>query len=104
MIGQLFCPRCAAPFETTGPEYRCPVGNMLLSRVMQRGLIAAFIDPGVDELPRPFRVGIGGTWFCPRDRSLMEENAGIIACPECHRSLNRYVIQLVELHPHAPVP
>ena len=101
---QLYCPFCASLFETTGREWRCPVGDMGLSQKMKSDLVAAFLHPGIDAPPRPFQRTFGGTWFCPRDRSRMEENDGILACPTCHRSLNRYVYALLELHPHARVP
>jgi hypothetical protein len=86
--------------DTAGPELTCPRGRVGLSPHLREQLIAAFFDPGVQEPPRPSSVRIGGTWFCPRDREPMVEANGIIGCPRCGRSLNRYVYELIERYNH----
>ena len=75
-------------------------GDMLLSRQMERDLIAAFVDPGVHPSPEPMPSPFGGRWFCPRDGAAMREVDGLVACTVCQRSLNRYLYSLLELHPY----
>jgi tRNA(Ile2) C34 agmatinyltransferase TiaS len=96
----MHCPKCGTLMETGGREYRCPKGNMGLAAGMERDLVEGFIEPGIQKVPIPARVRIGGRWFCPRDGAAMAETGRFIACPACGRSLNEYVYRLIERHPH----
>jgi hypothetical protein len=98
----MFCPKCGDQLERRENELTCLRGEMALSPLMETGLDAAFVSrtvvPGDD--PLPFQVG--GNWFCPGDAERMIEVGGVIRCPTCERSLNHFVSQLVERHPHDP--
>jgi rubrerythrin len=76
---------------------------MSLSQKLEEGLIDCFIlrvrKP--KELKFPFIVG--GTWFCPACGIKMFEKNGDVRCSQCNLSLNEFIHQLVELHPHASV-
>ena len=98
----IYCPKCGSQMDTSGREFTCHRGQMGLSQRMRDELIAGFITPGVQTPPRAWSIGIGGAWFCPRDATRMVESDGVLACPQCGRSLNQYVYQLIELHPHRP--
>ena len=96
----MHCPKCGEPMETGGPEYRCLPGDMSLASGVERDLVQGFLDPGIQAPPKPWNLGMGGPWYCPRDGAAMSESDGILACPVCQRSLNEYLYRLVELHPH----
>jgi NADH pyrophosphatase NudC (nudix superfamily) len=96
----MFCPKCGDPLARRRDELTCVRGNMALSRSMETRLEATFVNrtSAPEEKRFPFRVG--GTWFCPGEGEQMTETEGVISCPSCRRSLNPFVHQLVELHPH----
>ena len=74
---------------------------MTLSENVRRGLEETFIAATRPPREAPtFATGIGGHWFCPRDGVAMIESDGVLHCSVCSRSLNEFVHQLIELHPH----
>jgi hypothetical protein len=99
----MFCPKCGRQLEHRGVEMTCLRGNMALSRSMEASLEAAFVSKSVVPADTPFPIQIGGNWFCPGDGQRMTEVAGVIRCTSCHRSLNPFVNQLIELHHHEPI-
>jgi hypothetical protein len=91
--------------EDRGGELTCIPGAMSLSQALEQSLTARFAASVHDlEDPRPARYTIGGRWYCPADGTAMREDAGVIACPRCSRSLTgSQIFQLIELHPHREV-
>lgn len=63
----MYCPKCANPLERIGNELTCRKGQMGLSKAMEAGLQAAFVDRTISPHEKPFSFRIGGTWFCPGD-------------------------------------
>lgn len=101
----MFCPKCGDRLERIGHELTCRRGDMGLSQDLEKRLAAAFAGDVTEPQPTPFPFEVGGTWFCPADAMHMDEKVrGLVACPTCGRSLNRFLRALIELHPHAPRP
>ena len=89
--------------ESSGKKtMRCPVGDMPLSQAMHRmltGLIDGSVE--VDVRKSSTRWGVGGKWFCPRDRGQLVEVEGIVRCPQCQLNLTGALYQLIEHHNHS---
>ena len=97
---KLFCPKCGKPLVETPDGLTCIEGDMVLTPQMERDLSTTFgSTEGVTD-PTPLRFKVGGTWFCPACSQPMIEENGCVSCAQCGKSLNRYVYQLVERHPH----
>lgn len=83
-----------------GGVYRCEHGEMELSVLTADGLIECFMDTPRPEHSRPLSFEPDGQWHCPRCGVPMLNSRGMIQCPNCQRCMNRFVRQLLELHPH----
>lgn len=98
----MFCPKCGSQLERIGRELTCRRGDMGLSPHLEEELTAAFASGIIEPAPTPFDCNVGDDWFCPADGTpMLEHPRGLVECPACGRSLNRFVHQLVELHPHS---
>lgn len=99
----MFCPKCGDKLVRTGRELTCVKGKMGLSQNLEKRLTDCFILK-IDK-PKEFKFSfvVGGNWFCP-DCGVKEiEKEGFICCPHCGLSLNEFIFQLVEIHPHAAI-
>ena len=99
----MFCPKCGDTLEARGETLVCVRGDMPLSRRMHDGLTETFLS-GTETVPsRSLVRAVGGTWYCPSDRTVMIETDGYVLCPSFGRNLNCFVHALIELHPHLRV-
>ncbi len=96
----MFCPRCGDQMFQLGGVYHCERGEMELSVLTADELIEAFLDTPRAEHFRPIAYEPDVKLFCPRCGVEMRKGNGMIQCPRCGRCLNRFVRQLMELHPH----
>ena len=96
----MYCPKCGDEMVTQGGEVFCRRGRMGLARVVENRLTECFVANTATPSDKAFAFRIGGTWFCPGCGVQDVEEAGVIRCPRCHRSLNEFVHNLIEQHPH----
>jgi hypothetical protein len=94
---QWYCPKCGQPTVEKNEVWTCSSGGLEFSKHLG-GLLAAtycasFI-PGRKPVP-PMQLA---TLFCPSCCTPVDREA---ICPECHRSLQPFMHELVEFHPHA---
>lgn len=87
--------------EDINGVWTCRRGDMPLSP----RLSAAFVDRYVlkSRAPAEHRraaVRWGGVWYCPGCGVRLEERDGSVACHECGQSLNEFLYELIEVHPH----
>jgi hypothetical protein len=96
----MYCPKCGEALKANPDGLYCQSGDMYLSQYMEQRLINCFVFK--TEVPSSirFRVKVGGKWFCPECGIRLNEVDGYIRCSKCHRSINEFVHQLIELHPH----
>jgi hypothetical protein len=88
-----------------GPTLRCALGDMILSHWMYEELSALVAGtPRQDSKKRGKRWGVGGKWFCPRDKEVLVESNGAVMCPVCGLDLTTAVYALIELHTHKARP
>jgi rubrerythrin len=73
---------------------------MTFSKNLEKGLIEVFLERTRTQVLKPFSFKVGGIWFCPSCGNQMLEAEGVVYCPSCKLSLNEFIVQLVELHPH----
>jgi hypothetical protein len=96
----MYCPKCGDVLEQINGVWVCRRGDMPLSN----RLSAAFEDQYVLKIRateyRPAALRWGGVWYCPGCGVRLEERDGLVACHECGRSLNEFLHELIELHPH----
>lgn len=100
---RLHCPWCGDPLVETADGLTCLAGNMELSENMRQALTTAFGPGGATDNTPWQRYMPGGAWFCPACGTPMETADYSVNCHRCGRTLNRYIYQLVERHPHADV-
>jgi hypothetical protein len=96
----MYCPKCGDVLEQINGVWTCRRGDMPLSN----HLSAAFVDQYVLKIRanehRPVAFRWGGVWYCPGCGIRLEERDGLVACHECGQSLNEFLHELIELHPH----
>jgi uncharacterized Zn finger protein (UPF0148 family) len=98
----LYCPMCGETLQDSDGHLTCVSGGMVLTEHMETLLGEAFGSPSGRTDSTPLNYRVGGTWFCPACGVSLAENDGILGCPRCGRSLNRFIYHLVERHPHKP--
>ncbi len=96
----MFCPKCGTALEQNANELYCPEGDMHLSENLEKGFTEVFLERTRTPVLKPVSFKIGGTWFCPKCGNQMLEAEGVVHCLSCKLSLNEFIVQLVELHPH----
>lgn len=84
----------------TSDGFRCERGEMSLSKALQQALLDCYSKETRRPEERRFGFRVGGQWFCPGCGVATTEEDGFVRCPRCTRSLNEFIPQLVELHPH----
>lgn len=98
----MFCPWCGdAMQDVPGSTLSCERGGMELSEALdsQFRRFYGHTVPSAKDSDLPFRVD--GKWFCPAcGVPTQERSPGDVRCPQCERSLSRFIPALVELHPH----
>jgi NADH pyrophosphatase NudC (nudix superfamily) len=96
----MFCPKCGEELTEVNGELKCEPGEMGLSPKMRRDLGECFVERS--RAPKEMTLGfrVGSTWFCPGCGVRMEVEEGRVACPLCSSSLNEFIYELIELHPH----
>jgi hypothetical protein len=100
----MYCPKCGDSLKEQGGVLLCERGQMELSKNMAEQLYSCFVSKAKE--PEEFRFTVagyrfGGQWFCPGCGVLMiEEEPGLVRCPQCGRNVGKYLPQLIELHPH----
>jgi rubrerythrin len=74
---------------------------MPMSKHVSDGLTECFERGERRPSEEPTKVA-SGEWFCPACGVAMLTTTGVeVRCPECARTLNEFVYELIELHPHA---
>lgn len=96
----MFCPKCNEKLIHTDLGSHCIKGDMYLSQVLTERLKQCFILKNEKPKDLHFSFEVGGSWFCPKDGVEMIENNGYIKCSKCNLTLNEFIYQLVEVHPH----
>ena len=96
----MYCPKCGEELSETEEGFVCEPGRMPLSQVLGQLLWECYVAETRE--PRDFRFDftVGGQWFCPACGVPTREEEGSVRCPECGRSLNEFIHNLVELHTH----
>jgi hypothetical protein len=75
---------------------------MTLLLAMYRRLTALVAGSGEAQTRKSStKWGVGGRWFCPRDRALLIESEGVVECGRCELDLTSAVYELIEVHHHA---
>lgn len=99
----MFCPKCNDELIKVKEELTCLRGQMGLSNHLEQGLTECFVLK--NRKPKEFKFSflVGGKWFCPGCGVLTIEEDGFVRCPQCDFSLNEFIHELVELHPHLKV-
>lgn len=99
----MHCPKCNAQLirESDG-TLACVPGRMAISRHLSNGLTECFESGGARRPSEgPTKVA-SGEWFCPACGVAMLTSREVeVRCPKCTRTLNEFVYELIELHPHA---
>ena len=100
----MYCPKCGDELISSPHGLFCQKGNMHLSQLMEKRLLACFVTK--TEKPREFQLTYrsGGHWFCPGCGISVSEENGYNRCSKCHRNLNEFIYHLVEIHPHLNWP
>jgi hypothetical protein len=97
----MFCPKCGDELVEVEGELTCVRGNMKLSQNLAARLTECYVDGVSTPREQTFSFGIGGEWFCPGcGTQAREKPRGVIRCAECERSLNEFLHDLTEKHPH----
>jgi hypothetical protein len=78
--------------------HRCVPGDMPLSRNLDEGLREVFLRRS--RPPARRSVISSGAWFCPGDGSKMTKTVDGMICPRCRISIDEFLYELIELHPH----
>ena len=99
----MFCPKCGDELIEAEDGISCVRGEMILSPHLALRFKQCFIDRVDRPREARFSFPVGGRWFCPGCGVEMLEEDGHIRCPRCNCSLNEFIHQLVELHPHRRV-
>ncbi len=99
----MFCPKCGDLMSDDSGAPACSRGRMLLSIRMTSDLNECFIDKVRLPKENPAKRRIGGVWYCPGCGVRMEEQDGLVRCPQCRRCLNQFITALIELHPHSTI-
>jgi hypothetical protein len=95
----MFCPKCGEELTDVDGDLTCVTGDMQLSPRMRDNLNECFVEK--TRMPKDFvNIRIGGTWFCPGCGVRMEAEGGRVVCSRCSRSINEFIFDLVERHPH----
>jgi hypothetical protein len=81
-------------------EWTCLRGGMGLSEIVSRGMMDVYVKKSRSSVERPSTFTWGGVWYCPGCGIQLSEHEGLVACGQCGQSLNEFLWQLVELHPH----
>ena len=95
----MFCPKCAAELVRRHGELMCIVGEMGLSKYVERVLTERY-NTHTPSLQRSETITEPHPWYCPGCGVILCRD---LVCPECHLSLRDLQHQLVELHPHGIV-
>jgi predicted amidophosphoribosyltransferase len=100
----MYCPKCGKDMEQINGVWTCRRGDMPLSERVS----AAFVDTYVLKIRanehKRTALKWGGVWYCPGCGVRLQEQDGLLACRECGRSLNEFLYDLIELHPHKNEP
>ena len=96
----MFCPKCSEELVRVGSELTCRRGQMGLSQHLERRLTECFVLKRDKPRESKFSFVVGGKWFCPGCGIAMVEHDGDVRCSQCELSLNEFIYQLIEVHPH----
>jgi hypothetical protein len=96
----MYCPKCGDLLEQINGVWTCRRGDMPLSDHLSAALVDRYVLKirASEHRPAPFRWG--GVWYCPGCGVQAQERDGLVACHECGESLNEFLYELIELHPH----
>ena len=96
----MYCPRCGEQMTDREGRLMCERGQMELSPRMAQMLKECFVTRECPSSKVPLTYEVGGTWFCPGCSIRMIESDGVVTCSQCGESLNEFIFDLVEFHPH----
>jgi predicted RNA-binding Zn-ribbon protein involved in translation (DUF1610 family) len=101
LIGDLevYCPKCGDELEQADGVWLCRRGDMPLSSHVAQRLLNVYVRKVRDSVPKP-RLKWGGDWWCPGCGRRLSEEDGLVECKQCRQSLNEFLYELIEVHPH----
>ncbi len=99
----MYCPRCGQELERVNGVWTCTRGNMPLSPHLSAELTDVYLRKIRNAEFRPTTFKWGGVWYCPGCGVPLQERDGLMMCPQCGQSLNEFLFDLLELHPHKEV-
>jgi predicted amidophosphoribosyltransferase len=100
---EMFCPKCGETLEQIDGAWTCRRGGMPLSPRLSAGFTDVYVLKTSTAQPGRATFLWAGTWYCPGCGIQTEEQAGTVVCPRCRQSLNEFLYDLIELHPHKDV-
>ena len=97
----MFCPKCGDELIERRGELTCVRGGMTMSQYLSKRLHECYVLELRAPREIPWTRAIGGDWFCPACGVHMpEEPPGVVRCPQCGRSLNEFIYELIERCAH----
>ena len=100
----MFCPKCGQLLTYTLDERLvCAAGKMEFTQHLTSKFEECYLAQTRNPREMKFNFVVGGEWYCPVCGVSAKEEDGHIRCPKCNRSLNEFIYQLIERHPHNEV-
>jgi hypothetical protein len=99
----MFCPKCGESLDQVDGVWACRRGEMPLSGHLSAEFTEIYVLKIRASEPHRATFQWGGTWYCPGCGVRFEEQAGMMTCDQCGQSLNEFLFELVEFHPHKDV-
>lgn len=96
----MYCPCCGDTLTLSLGVYRCERGEMELSHMTAEALTECYIARKRTPHSRPRTRGLDRAWYCPGCGVKMREAKAVFTCPACRRSINEFIHELLDLHPH----
>ena len=97
----MFCPKCGDELQEVNGELACARGGMALSKSIERRLVEAYVVKCRVPSESQAKFRWGGSWFCPGCGVSAKESEGRVRCPQCLLSMNEFLYELIQVHPHA---
>jgi len=100
----IHCPKCNELLVERSDALWCPRGEMWLSQRLSKRLLECFEYKSTEPKEKHYSFLIGGVWFCPScGIRAVEEEKGLIRCPQCRLNMTEFIYELVEVSPHLKI-
>ena len=96
----MYCPGCGKIFIRIGDYLTCIEGKMALSQRLERRLTDCYVLRVDEHTSARLSFKVGGELYCPGCGAPTVEDDGFVRCVDCGLSLNEFIYELFELHPH----